>query len=76
MVLVLVIAVYFLYRSLNRHLKRVPDSFEPPSPVGEPADPRLLLSEQPPARPLDPAEPGRRGRGGYSPRTRPRPALS
>jgi hypothetical protein len=57
-VLVLVIAVYFLYRSLNRHLKRVPDSFEPPLPAGEPADPRLLLSEQPPTSTVDPAEPG------------------
>jgi len=48
-VLVLVIAVYFLYRSMNRHLKKVPDSFEPPPPTGEPADPRQLLSEQQPS---------------------------
>jgi hypothetical protein len=64
-VLVLVIAVYFLYRSMNRHLKRVPDSFEPPPPVGEPDDPRQLLSEQRPAQPptgedasVNPREPG------------------
>jgi len=49
-VLVLLIAVYFLYRSMNRHLKRVPSSFEPPPAPKEPADPRLLLSDpQPPA---------------------------
>ncbi|HEX4728267.1 MAG TPA: hypothetical protein VH298_10755 [Jatrophihabitans sp.] len=55
-ILVLVIAVYFLYRSMNRHLKKVPDSFEPPPPVGEPDDPRQLLSEQPPVdqRPAQP----------------------
>ena len=47
-ILVLVIAVYFLYRSMNRHLKKVPESFQPPPPTGEPADPRQLLAEQPP----------------------------
>jgi hypothetical protein len=64
-VLVLVIAVYFLYRSMNRHLKKVPDSFEPPPPVGEPDDPRQLLGEQRPAQPptgedasVNPREPG------------------
>ena len=54
-VLVLLIAVYFLYRSMNRHLKRVPTSFDPPPATGEPADPRLLLSDpQPP--PAGPSE--------------------
>ncbi|HJQ03338.1 MAG TPA: hypothetical protein VJ851_17210 [Jatrophihabitans sp.] len=68
-VLVLLIAVYFLYRSMNRHLKRVPTSFDPPPPTGEPADPRLLLSDPqpPPAEPdsgdaapgpVNPREPG------------------
>jgi hypothetical protein len=64
-VLVLVIAVYFLYRSMNRHLKKVPDSFEPPPPVGEPDDPRQLLSERRPVPPptgddasVSPREPG------------------
>jgi len=60
-VLVLVIAVYFLYRSMNRHLKKVPDSFEPPPPIGEPDDPRQLLSEQRPKpgdAPINPREPG------------------
>ena len=69
-VLVLVIAVYFLYRSMNRHLKRVPDSFEPSPPAGEPADPRQLLSEQPPARPIPscPSRPARaRPAGSESP---------
>ena len=60
-VLVLVIAVYFLYRSMNRHLKRVPDSFDPPPPTGEPADPRQLLADQPPTvqpHPEQPPTPG------------------
>jgi hypothetical protein len=29
-VLVLCVAVYFLYRSLSKHLRRVPDTFDPP----------------------------------------------
>jgi hypothetical protein len=29
-ILVLVIAVYFLYRSLSKHINRVPASFDPP----------------------------------------------
>jgi hypothetical protein len=31
-VLVLCIAVYFLWKSMNRHLKRVPPSFDAPPP--------------------------------------------
>lgn len=31
-VLILVIAVYFLYRSMNRHLRKVPGNFSPPEP--------------------------------------------
>ena len=30
-VLVLCIAAYFLFRSMNRHLRKVPASFEPPT---------------------------------------------
>jgi hypothetical protein len=60
-VLLLLIAVYFLYRSMNRHLKRVPDSFEPPPVTGEPADPRLLLTDPQPLNPpeatAEPADP-------------------
>lgn len=55
-VLVLLIAVYFLYRSMNRHLKRVPTSFDPPPATGEPADPRLLLSDPQPPAPAEPAQ--------------------
>jgi hypothetical protein len=29
-VLILVVAVYFLYRSLSRHVRRIPESFDPP----------------------------------------------
>ncbi|MGI8666955.1 MAG: hypothetical protein ACR2N4_13125 [Jatrophihabitans sp.] len=42
-VLVLVIAVYFLYRSLSRHLGRVPESFDQP-PAGQAPE----VTEQPP----------------------------
>ncbi len=48
-VLLLVVAVYFLYRSLNRHLRRVPTQFgspeqpapdnRPPAPDGQPPTP-------------------------------------
>ena len=34
-VLVLCVASYFLFRSLNRHLRKVPASFEPPGPEQE-----------------------------------------
>jgi hypothetical protein len=30
-VLLLIVAVYFLYRSMNRHLRKVPPEFDPPS---------------------------------------------
>ena len=56
-VLMLVIAMYFLYRSMNRHLKRVPESFEPPPASGEPTDPRLLLTDPQPTPSEAPAEP-------------------
>ncbi len=36
-VIVLCVAVYFLWRSLNRHIKRVPESFDaPPAGSGGP----------------------------------------
>jgi hypothetical protein len=31
-ILILCIAVYFLYRSLAKHIRRVPASFDPPTP--------------------------------------------
>jgi hypothetical protein len=37
-VLVLCVAVYFLYRSMSKHLRRVPPSFDPPDPP-DPPDP-------------------------------------
>jgi hypothetical protein len=46
-VLVLVIAVYFLYRSMSRHIKNVPAEFPPPGPAaGQPAEPQAT-TEQP-----------------------------
>jgi hypothetical protein len=35
-ILVLCVAVYFLWRSLNRHLKRVPPTFDPPRKTDPP----------------------------------------
>jgi hypothetical protein len=35
-VLALAIACYFLFRSMSRHLKKVPPSFEPPQPPTDP----------------------------------------
>ena len=43
-VLVLVVAAVFLFRSMSKHLRKVPPSFDPPSP-----DP----SAKPPAEPPD-----------------------
>ena len=34
-VLILCVAVYFLWKSLNRHIRKVPPSFDPPDPTGE-----------------------------------------
>ncbi|MCW2522457.1 MAG: hypothetical protein JWO63_792 [Frankiales bacterium] len=31
-VLILCIAVYFLWKSLNRHIRKLPESFDPPVP--------------------------------------------
>jgi len=43
-VLALVVAAVFLFRSMSKHLRKVPPSFDPPSP-----DP----SVKPPAEPPD-----------------------
>jgi hypothetical protein len=65
-VLVLVIAVYFLYRSMNRHLKNVPATFEP-AKLPEPAEPSQLpepiQGSEPvqggePVQPAEPVPPG------------------
>jgi hypothetical protein len=37
-VLILVVAVYFLWRSLSRHLRRIPESFDPPAGDGVESD--------------------------------------
>lgn len=37
-ILALGIAVYFLYRSMVRHLKKVPESFDPPAGGAKPAE--------------------------------------
>lgn len=64
-VLVLCIAVYFLYKSLNRHIKRIPESFDQPTdtetvtgqhlaeggsaPTGAPADVPAVAPDSPTA---------------------------
>ncbi len=51
-VLLLVVAVYFLYRSMNRHLRNVPGQFDRPAEPDEPAE-----SD----KPAEGDEPGERG---------------
>jgi hypothetical protein len=36
-VVVLSVACYFLFRSMSRHLRNVPSTFDPPTPEGEAA---------------------------------------
>ena len=43
-VLLLCVAVYFLYRSMSKHLRRVPPSFDPPTPPEDPEPPDVTPS--------------------------------
>jgi len=55
-VLLLIVAVYFLYRSMNRHLRKVPPEFNPPEDRRPKADRPPEASnteEQPPERQPD-----------------------
>jgi hypothetical protein len=56
-VLLLIVAVYFLYRSLNRHLRKVPAQFDqqPPSPGNQPP---AESSSTEPERPDQPGQDG------------------
>lgn len=40
-VVALCVASYFLFRSMNKHLRRVPKQWDPPEPPADPADDRL-----------------------------------
>jgi hypothetical protein len=52
--LLLLIAVFFLVRSMSRHLKRVPPSFDPVDRIDEvPDTPAELLEPQPGEQVLD-----------------------
>jgi hypothetical protein len=37
-VLILCVAVYFLYRSMTKQMRKVPDSFDPPAEDDQPDD--------------------------------------
>ena len=50
-ILLLGVAVVFLYRSMNKHLRGLPESFDPPERVS--AD----RSDEPPAAPPSPPSP-------------------
>ena len=43
-VLLLCVAVYFLYRSMSKHLRRVPPSFDPPAAPEDPQPPDVTSS--------------------------------
>ena len=47
--LLLLIAVFFLVRSMSKHLKRVPRSFDPEDRVAVPDTPAELLEPAPPS---------------------------
>jgi hypothetical protein len=52
-VLLLIVAVYFLYRSMNRHLRKVPPQFDQRQPSG--ADPQPPAADsKPPVAGLQP----------------------
>jgi hypothetical protein len=52
-VLLLVIAVYFLYRSLSRHLRNLPESFDKPAEPNQAAEPAQATA---PLETTEPAE--------------------
>jgi hypothetical protein len=54
-VLALLVAVYFLYKSMTRHLRGLPESFDPP-PAGPAAPPGGLPAEHRAVAPPDGAE--------------------
>lgn len=60
-VLALAVAAFFLFRSMNRHLRNVPEAFNPPtgdSPTGAPHD-----GSPPPPEPEGSAAAGRESQG-------------
>ena len=53
-VVLLLISVVFLVRSMNRHLKKLPDSFDPQNPGPDQAlDDGTIGTDQPAQRPAD-----------------------
>jgi hypothetical protein len=55
-ILVLGVACYFLWRSMNRHLKKVPESFDEPA-AGKPGSAATGSTAAKAAEPTTPAEP-------------------
>ena len=45
LLLLIAVAVYFLWRSMNRHVKKLPESFDAPV-LPEPSDPRIIVADQ------------------------------
>ena len=48
-VLALVVAAIFLFRSMSRHLRKVPQSFDTPSVDTQPSEPPPGDGDEPPA---------------------------
>jgi hypothetical protein len=58
-VLILCVAVYFLWKSLNRHIRKIPPSFDPPDPTGaEFTTSGVTTAGHQAAAPTDPPTPG------------------
>jgi type II secretory pathway component PulC len=57
-VLLLIVAVYFLYRSMNRHLRKVPPQFDQPQPSAPDNQSAAESSSNEPERPERPEQDG------------------
>jgi hypothetical protein len=52
LILVLLVALVFLIRSMNRHLRKIPSSFDPPDPAADPTATPTATPADPPADPV------------------------
>jgi hypothetical protein len=58
-VVLLCIAVYFLWKSLNKHIRRVPESFDPPLSPSDDAPPAAVTGNDVEERQDQQTPPGR-----------------